>query len=310
MFFDFAQHKQRGFSEVLVIILIAAVAVGAAYYLGRQTSPKSSPEPVVSSQTSVEYEVLENLVGDYNKITIKDKAGKVIVEDLVKNNEKEIGYNVKFRCQCGTSVKGWVDNSHFTIKIVNGGGEEYEYIVDASTGKVDESSFKQIIKIDETANWKTYTNSEVGFSFQYPSSLTRETYNAATALFIDKTQISPNQDSIRVDAILKKLDQYELVDNQGGFVFRFDPIRKEWVHKEDGSTSKFAPKRVEANTETYRYSTGDVKCSWDYIIMPHFSDPYFLEIINKVCGTDEVAPDKDKRDERTRRILSTFKFTQ
>lgn len=59
-------------------------------------------------------------------------------------NSKEIGYNVKFKCMCGTSFREWINDSPFSIRIVNGGGEEYEYLVDAKTGKVDESSFKRI----------------------------------------------------------------------------------------------------------------------------------------------------------------------
>lgn len=90
------------------------------------------------------YIVTEQTVGDKQNITIKDKQGNIIVGDLITNNEKEIGYNVKFKCMCGTSFKKWINNSAFSIRIVNGGGEEYEYLVDAKTGKVNESSFKRV----------------------------------------------------------------------------------------------------------------------------------------------------------------------
>lgn len=90
------------------------------------------------------YSVSETMLGDYNTIVVKDNSGKVITNDLIKKNEKAIGYGTKFGCQCGTSFGGWIDGSHFILKIVNGNGEEYQYTVDASTGLVNEASFKKV----------------------------------------------------------------------------------------------------------------------------------------------------------------------
>lgn len=156
----------KGFATILVLLVVVLVGgVGVGWYLsntgiipkfsGPATSEQPpSPPPVPGEPTTNEtaqknspdgsYVVTEEAVGDHQIIAIKDKKSNIITDDLVAKNEKAIGYNVKFRCQCGTSFKAWVDNSHFTIKIVNGGSEEYEYLVDAKTGKVDETTFKRI----------------------------------------------------------------------------------------------------------------------------------------------------------------------
>lgn len=101
---------------------------------------------ISESKTSPDgsYIISEEFLADYNKIIVKDNRGNTIVSDLVAVNEKEIGYNIKFKCQCGTYFKGWVSDETFAIEIVNGGGEEYEYLVDAKSGKVDELTFRKI----------------------------------------------------------------------------------------------------------------------------------------------------------------------
>lgn len=90
------------------------------------------------------YYVIEEHLGDYNKIAIYTKENKGITTDLIAENGQEIGYGVKFQCQCGTSFKQWTNDTIFSIKIVNANGEEFEFNVDAATGKVDEDSFKKI----------------------------------------------------------------------------------------------------------------------------------------------------------------------
>lgn len=90
------------------------------------------------------YTVRQENLGDHQKISITDKNAKIIIEDITVGNEKELGYGVKYQCQCGTHFKAWVNNSTFSIKVVNSLGEEYEYLVNAGNGKVDEGSFKRI----------------------------------------------------------------------------------------------------------------------------------------------------------------------
>lgn len=148
---------QKGQIQVLIIALVVGLlAIGG--YLVYQNQPKPAPSSQPTTQPSSSpsdettnkvsrsgtYIITENMLGDYNKISITDSQGNIIIDDLVAKNEKEIGYNVKFRCQCGTSFKEWVSDSQFIIKIVNGGGEEYEYIVEAKTGTVNEATFKRV----------------------------------------------------------------------------------------------------------------------------------------------------------------------
>ncbi len=155
--------QKRGFAALLVLLIVVLVGgAGVGWYLSQKgivpkfSGPVTTEQPpappeipgagntVQKSSPDGSFIVTQESLGDHQIISIKDQRGNVILDDLLLKNAKEIGYNVKFRCQCGTHFKTWVDNSHFTITILNGGGEEYEYLVDAKTGKVDESTFKRI----------------------------------------------------------------------------------------------------------------------------------------------------------------------
>ncbi|MCL5411381.1 MAG: hypothetical protein M1150_01390 [Patescibacteria group bacterium] len=101
-------------------------------------------EAFVSPSSTKSYVVLNSSLGDGQEFYVIESDGNLIGDEIIKINYKAIGYGVKFGCQCETSFKEWNDNTHFTLKIVNGTGEEYEILVDAATGKVNESSFKKI----------------------------------------------------------------------------------------------------------------------------------------------------------------------
>lgn len=159
---------QKGFVPILIVILIAAVVGGYFIYKNSQTktpalpttysTPQPSPSPVESNPVSYDHRVTDNQTispggsyivteqfsADTRWIIVKDKQGNIITDDLITKNYKEIGYNEKFMCQCGTKFKQWIDDISFSISIINGAGEEYEYLVDAKTGKVGEDSFKKI----------------------------------------------------------------------------------------------------------------------------------------------------------------------
>lgn len=114
--------------------------------LDQPTDSTNSSKIISTNKTSPTglFSIEETTLGDGQTIIVKDNKGNTIVDNVISKNYKEIGYGIKFGCQCGTSFKGWVDNSHFAIKIVNGNGEEYEYLVDATNGKIIEASFKRI----------------------------------------------------------------------------------------------------------------------------------------------------------------------
>lgn len=100
-------------------------------------------ETFISSSKLNPYIVLNSSLGDKQEFYLLNSEGALISNGIVKNNYKTIGYGTKFGCMCGTYFKAWVDDSHFSLKIVNGNGEEYEILVDASNGKVNKSSLKR-----------------------------------------------------------------------------------------------------------------------------------------------------------------------
>jgi hypothetical protein len=90
------------------------------------------------------YTVSEAWLGEYNTIKVLDKAGNIITNDLIKDNEDAIETGTKIRCQCDITFKEWRNNTTFAIRITNAIDEEYEYQVDAKTAKVNKATFKQI----------------------------------------------------------------------------------------------------------------------------------------------------------------------
>lgn len=162
---------------------------------------------------------------------------------------------------------------------------------------------------NEMANWKTYKDPKNRFEFKYPAEFKEVPFNAMVQFNKSGVVLAGyTEDHLRLEEFFGKFEQYELMDDPGGFIFRFDPKINRWVHK-DGSTSQFIPKKANAPLEAYTYSSGDIKCSWDDIIIPTPSNESVILLKNVVCGTDEIAPDKNKRNERKNLILSTFKFT-
>lgn len=104
---------------------------------GNKTSPNGS------------FVVTEEAQGDYQMITIKNKDGDIVTNDLVKLNSDIISANMRKlgligSGQVGYHFKEWIDDETFTFSIFVANGWEFETKVDAKTGKVDESSFKRI----------------------------------------------------------------------------------------------------------------------------------------------------------------------
>lgn len=111
-----------------------------------QAASLSAHLKVVSTEKTSpngEYTISEKLQGENVVLTLNYKD-QILVEDLVAKNEKAIGYGTKFGCPCATNFKGWLSSTSFLIRIVNSLDEEYEYLVDATTGLVDSQSFKKV----------------------------------------------------------------------------------------------------------------------------------------------------------------------
>lgn len=164
--------SQRGSSMIIALIItFVLIGVGLFIYFTKYYSPEkelpSAPvvlnmparpdEPPPTSMSvptprakanktspSGLYIVEEDNYGDQQIIRVKNNENKIIIKDLLIENKDEIGYNIKYQCMCAISFGNWIDEENFNIYVVNGGGEEYEFVVNMSTAKVDESSFKRI----------------------------------------------------------------------------------------------------------------------------------------------------------------------
>lgn len=130
---------------VAVAILLVIVVAVFVFQKTKQTSPTKPYKVISTSKTSPDkkYTVSEGTVGDNQFILIQDSSGNLVTNDLIAQNSNTIGYGTKFDCPCTTRFKGWVDNSNFVIEITTSSGEKNQYLVDSSTGEVDESSVEQ-----------------------------------------------------------------------------------------------------------------------------------------------------------------------
>lgn len=164
--------NQKGFSQPIIVlgIIILVLVIGGVYYSSQQQkqqivdSSKSTQQPTPSSIPSItsqeeiidkstspdnSYVVIKSRLGDQLKLTIQDKNGNTTTEDVIDINNEVIKSNLarlglKGSGMVGYSVKDWRNSSMFILQITPANGEEYEVNVDASTGKVDESSFNKI----------------------------------------------------------------------------------------------------------------------------------------------------------------------
>jgi hypothetical protein len=133
-------QSRRGFGSATAVVISPAPSRLPALPIQNKTKIVSR----MRSSPGGSYFVIETHLGDYNTIVVKDRSSSVIVGDLVARNAAEIGMNRKFACQCGVSFEGWSNPTNFVINISNALGEEFEFIVDAQTGLVNERTFKRV----------------------------------------------------------------------------------------------------------------------------------------------------------------------
>jgi hypothetical protein len=106
--------------------------------------PRTNIISRMNSSPDGSYLVIEEHLGDHANIIVKNRSGLVVVGDLVARNGAQIGMNRKFECQCDVSFAGWMSSANFVINISNALGEQFEFIVDARTGLVDEKTFRRV----------------------------------------------------------------------------------------------------------------------------------------------------------------------
>ena len=143
--------KQRNLAvkETITIspTIIPTVFPTTVQTITQTSADTNTPYSIVSIKSispDGKYSFTQSTVGDKNTISIKDSKGTIIESDVVQTNYASIGYGTKFQCQCGETIKGWTQDSQLILDIVNGGGEEYQILIDPATGKADLSAFRKI----------------------------------------------------------------------------------------------------------------------------------------------------------------------
>jgi len=170
---------------------------------------------------------------------------------------------------------------------------------------------------DETANWRIYTNAIFKYQIGYPIGFELRPQTERQKIQLGEGQniciAKIGKDFCKLILNTFELSQYRLVDQAGGFTFRYDKVKNKWVHdvhdKVD-ETSQFVPQRTSTSLEAYLYRTGDVKCSREYILIPNISSNHLVEIINVTCRDDDGNIVDGYENISSEQILSTFKFLE
>jgi hypothetical protein len=162
--------NEKGFSLVeglLLVLVLTVVGFVGWYVMSNQTQvetkketvkestsstaeTKSIPDTIISTNnTSPDGSYIVDQVpeehGDSLLYLVKDKSGAVVVKDIPTDEDAEaMGLGTKIKPQYAVHFAGWVSNDHFAWLINDADGHEYQYIVDAVTGKADVSTFKQL----------------------------------------------------------------------------------------------------------------------------------------------------------------------
>ena len=165
---------------------------------------------------------------------------------------------------------------------------------------------------EKTADWKTYRDEEYGLEFKYPSLYALDKEEDIQKWILSGQPIAKfNYKDINllyVAVFNNSFDNYRLIDQVGGVGFYFDTEKKEWFNLE-GGTSGSLPQKMETSVEAYIYKSGDINCGWDWIIIPHPSYSYVVEILNNTCrqSPDYKEPDFILDSDH---FISTFSFIE
>ncbi len=176
--------------------------------------------------------------------------------------------------------------------------------------------------IDTTA-WKVYRNEEYGFEFKYPDFYVRDDKISS---WHDKSIISLAKFNHRsaeemtnglfVGIFNGGIADYRLIDPPGGFTWCLDATTGVWVDcRSKTAAGDYGPERIAGDIEAYLYQSGDITCSWDYLIILHKAKDKMIEIINLTCGksydvSNEIIDYKTPDFVLSPQIImETFKFT-
>jgi hypothetical protein len=165
----------------------------------------------------------------------------------------------------------------------------------------------------DISDWKNYQNEKYGFALRYPPYLDR-----GKRLF--QQQFSPvsNQmiisfsdgstDELIISVSPYSLDGYIVSDNPDGVSYRFDQALNRWFSSVHGEITGKEPKLVITSVTSYRYQSGDGKCSWQGAVIPHPKEQYIVEIkLVRCLDEDQLSRHRGNTYELSS-IVDTFHF--
>lgn len=163
--------NQRGIVGLIELLLVAVVISAFTLVIYRAVNTKPIPTGDSAQDTPVEQakEVAEQVeqtephavvsekpTSPDGKYTVTQKTSPGVQVYVLKSNGvliadniptashgEQMGLGTKIQGQYGIHFKGWMDSDTFVWRINNGAGEEFEYLVDASTGEPDISSYRK-----------------------------------------------------------------------------------------------------------------------------------------------------------------------
>lgn len=147
---------------------------------------------------------------------------------------------------------------------------------------------------DEIANWKTYNNETIGFSFKYPSTLTIKEVFEKTHRSTGKSYLSTDLISDKLFSVIVVndpsivLDRASVEEEIGGFVEGYDTV----------SSEKISIGGINATLTTHVYEDGS---QYALTIFENNQDVYVWDFSYKKNDLDQKG--------LVSQILSTVKFT-
>ncbi|MDD2822706.1 MAG: hypothetical protein PHQ59_01360 [Candidatus Daviesbacteria bacterium] len=186
--------NQKGFVPIIIIlgIVLFLTIVGGAYYFGRMTIKGK-----ILDYNSMPFDnpnlEIKGINGSFGKCEVK-KTGNFICKALLLPNQT---YGIYLN---DDKTNAFV-LQHFTA--------EFAKIVDIGERQVPRTSEPQATSIDETADWKTYTNTKYGYLIKYPEKLKIRERGSLSPSLIDSLDICLKEscgdpDIISVNVITKE----------------------------------------------------------------------------------------------------------
>lgn len=149
--------------------------------------------------------------------------------------------------------------------------------------------------VDETANWKTYANSEYGFEFKYPENLVADEVNGSSNFENRFTSVSiDTSDTIKLNKSIEGSEPAPVLLGVGGY----EPKNKPAINCADGVSFPVVVDGLAVNKCIRESMQGT---SAMYIYISRDSVVYYSFRSDKYFGNDKVIVDQ---------IISTFKFIE